>query len=633
MTVLKLCILIGVHLVAFTLPGAVAVGLWQTAPDRFRRRVSRSIHRDLLNTLVCSGLLAYGSFFTYVLSPLAGRAYSLSTFLSCLAVLIVRPALRTHLRAQFAHRDVLAPLLLALCIGVLYTGSTLLYGGEVHVSLVANSRYRDPLPPDNILPRLVAERVVDGLRGEPFLGDWLSSDRPPLQSAVETFVSPFIPKGSRELNYQALATMLQLLIIPAGWILLRRLGLDFEVTFGVITATALSGTVALHSTYVWPKLLCAAYSLLCIAGLLDDDLRGTEPGSKTASKTGSKTSAEPGKKSDRVLLRGLLSGAALGLSFAAHGGALFVALPMICVLIVLVSRSFWQARVLRDDQNGKPPTDTKTALTQPGAIVLAIGGGVMVCALLFMPWLAYQRMIAPPGNRLLKWHLAGVVDIDQRSFGEALVDGYTKPSWRELVANKTSNVRELVNPERFLADVVPVLGSDDSIDRVRQREFGSLGNATSIAMAGLGLGLVGLVVKRRRSLELIVGLLGLAATALATALWCAALYGPKATLPHQGSLALPLIIVASSALLAASAHRWALRAFVVLSAYKVTRVWILAGPLSPERQRSTAALSALFLGGLALVGLLLVTVKRPNGLTHLPTPTDVLTAEIDLMLA
>jgi hypothetical protein len=618
-TALKLCLLIGVHLVGFLLPGAVVEAFCQrwlarsgeplASPREAVEPGSRTVSnltlgnltasaaiKSLLHTLIFSGVIAYGSFFAYVLSPLFGRLYSLGVLGGSVALLVFHPVIRRFARNVFAHPDVFTPLLIALSVGVLYSGSTLLYGGEVHVSLVANSRYRDALPPDNILPQLVAERVVDGIQGEPFLGDWLSSDRAPLQSAAETLMSPLLPKGSRELNYQAIATMLQLLVIPAGWILLRRLRLTVEVTLGVIVATALSGTMALHSTYVWPKLLCAAYSLLCIAGLLPGDVRETNPDAAVV-------------HPDRLLWRGLMSGAALGLSFAAHGGALFVQLPMICVLMVLLGRSFWFAQrggaqphpelnnALAQQSAGLAPTFR----TQPREFAQSAAGALLVCALLLAPWLAYQRVIAPPGNRLLKWHLAGVIDVDPRSFPQAMVDQYTKPSLREILANKRSNIRELVNPERFLADVVPVLGSDDSIDRVRQREFGSLGNAVSISMVGLAVGLAGWLVKRRSSRELVIGLLGLAVGSLATLLWCVALYGPRATLPHQGSLAVPLVLIGSSALLAASAHRWALGVFVVLSGYKVTRVWILAGPLSPERQRSTAALSMLLIGAVALI--------------------------------
>jgi hypothetical protein len=673
-TAVKLCLLIGVHLAGYLFPGSVLVALRQTAtkltPLRFSQRGARSegkgglefrtaqLQHDgfgppiwgLLKILLFSGVIAYESFFAYVLSPLLGRMYSIAIFSAAVGVVTFRPPVRRYLRSVMVHRDVFTPLLLALCLGFVYTGSTLLYGGEVHVSLVANSRYRDALPPDNILPRLVAERVVDGIRGEPFIADWLSSDRPPLQAAVETMASPFIPKGSRELNYQALATMLQLLVIPAGWILLRRLGLSFLSTLGVVSATALSGTVAFNGTYVWPKLLCAAYSILAIAALIplaNSDQVATVPSWRApsplrfesrlwvlfqpASRIGNpgpswrapsplcfeshqrvhfRPASRIGNPSwtDRLasglpfsLSSGLLAGTGLGLSFAAHGGALFVMLPIVCVLIIVFGVSVWRSTRL----------DAVATVKTGPAEIISLGVGVLiVSALLFAPWLGYQRVIAPPGNRLLKWHLAGVVDIDQRSFGKAMIDQYSTPPLREIVANKTSNIRELFNPARFVADIIPALGTDDSIDRVRQREFGHLGNSVSISAVGIGMGLAGWLLRRRRSRELTVGLLGLGSGVLATLVWCLVLYGPKATLPHQGSLAVPLVLIGSSALLAASAHRWMLGAFVALSAYKVTRVWILAGPLSPDRQRSTAALGMLLIGTVAFVIVLLSSIRH-----------------------
>ena len=603
------------------LPGAVVVGLTHTVSPRSRGRFARSWRSaglsggpptELLKILIFSGVIAYVSFFIYVLSPLLGRVYSLSVLGVSVVIFVSRSTVRRHVRIVFGHRDVLTPLLIALSVGFLYTGSTLLYGGEVHVSLVANSRYRDPLPPDNILPRLVAERVLDGIRGEPFLGDWLSSDRPPLQAAAETLVSPLIPKGSRELNYQAIATMAQLLVIPAGWILLRRLRINFGTTLGVIVATALSGTMALHSTYVWPKLLCAAYSLLCIAALIPAEGRGT--------------------KRDHLVPWSLLAGAALALSFAAHGGGLFVLLPILCVLILSFGRRFLPSTVAGRSGISEHSQSMQPIVSKPNELVLAVGGALLVGALLLAPWLVYQSVVAPPGNRLLKWHLAGVTDVDQRSFVQSMIDQYTKQPIRAIIANKTSNIRELVNPSRFLADVMPVMGSDDSIDLVRQREFGHLGNSVSISMVGVGLGAAGWLVNRRRSRELVAGLFGLAAGGLGTLLWCVALYGPKATLPHQGSLAVPLVLIGSSALLAASAHRWALVVFVALSAYKVTRVWILAGPLSPDRHRSTAALSMLLVGGVALL-VIVVNALRVTHTEQTPTSSELVLAEKELLLA
>jgi hypothetical protein len=57
------------------------------------------------------------------------------------------------------------------------------------------------------------------------------------------------------------------------------------------------------------------------------------------------------------------------------------------------------------------------------------------------PWIAFQKFYAPPGNRLIKWHLAGQIDIDPRGSWQTLKDSYSKSSWDQLVAARASNFR------------------------------------------------------------------------------------------------------------------------------------------------------------------------------------------------
>ena len=53
-----------------------------------------------------------------------------------------------------------------------------------------------------------------------------------------------------------------------------------------------------------------------------------------------------------------------------------------------------------------------------------VGVGLVVGIALMAPWSAYQKYADPPGNRLTKWTLAGVVAIDKRSTSEAILDAY-----------------------------------------------------------------------------------------------------------------------------------------------------------------------------------------------------------------
>ena len=55
------------------------------------------------------------------------------------------------------------------------------------------------------------------------------------------------------------------------------------------------------------------------------------------------------------------------------------------------------------------------------------------------------RYVDPPGNRLLKWHLAGVVPIDQRGVGETLWQSYRDLSPGQVVQNKQANFGVLIH--------------------------------------------------------------------------------------------------------------------------------------------------------------------------------------------
>ncbi|WP_225852883.1 hypothetical protein, partial [Haemophilus parainfluenzae] len=57
---------------------------------------------------------------------------------------------------------------------------------DLLTNVIANTRFLPggSLPPDNILPYLFAERLYHGIDPRPLLGEWQSSDRPPLQAGL-----------------------------------------------------------------------------------------------------------------------------------------------------------------------------------------------------------------------------------------------------------------------------------------------------------------------------------------------------------------------------------------------------------------------------------------------------------------
>jgi hypothetical protein len=269
-----------------------------------------------------------------------------------------------------------------------------------------------------------------------------------------------------------------------------------------------------NTFYVWPKLLSAAY-LFIAAGLVFAP-----------------------RFADRRLQAGYAATAAVAAAFAflAHGGAAFGILAIAGLRVLLRPRPAWPAVL---------------------AAILAAGT-------VYLPWSAYQAWVDPPGNRLLKWHLAGARGVDPQSLAQSLRDAYARPPG-ELVANKFANLRSLAGkpaslPQR-LATVVagdPFAARQQALEQVRGGQFLRL--LESLALV-LPPGLLALVLAwargrfrtgdpARAGPELRAAGLLFACVGLGLALWVLILYGPGTTLLHQGSYFLPVALTAAAVLAA-----------------------------------------------------------------------------------
>jgi hypothetical protein len=115
------------------------------------------------------------------------------------------------------------------------------------------------------------------------------------------------------------------------------------------------------------------------------------------------------------------TGAALiALALLAHGGVAFslATLPVLPALNGGVRRWF--------SANGI------------GSLTAATG----IAVLLLAPWIVFQRVVAPPGDRLLRMHLAGVDAMDPRPLSVLIVDQYRARTARELIDTRAANLRE-----------------------------------------------------------------------------------------------------------------------------------------------------------------------------------------------
>ena len=128
---------------------------------------------------------------------------------------------------------------------------------------------------------------------------------------------------------------------------------------------ALASDIAiLYGFYVWPKLIAAAFLLAALALVISPPL---------------------GRSGAAIWRVGALLGALLALGMLAHGASIYGIIPLVLIAAYRGIPSWrW------------------------------IGAAAAVGVVMMGSWSAYQNYDDPPGNRLIKWHLAGVTEIDDR---------------------------------------------------------------------------------------------------------------------------------------------------------------------------------------------------------------------------
>lgn len=466
-------------------------------------------------------LLGYLSFWIFLASKPAGRLFSYAVYAATAAVLVVWGR-----RAEFwrvLRLQVSLPFTFVVASAALYLSLFWLYGDGGHREGLAERRFFEELRPgDDLIPLIFADKLYSRQPLHPFCcGDWLSSDRPPLQTGVTLLVLP-LRVTSIGATYQIAGTLLQCLAFAAGWRLLLALSVSRRTALQAITLLILCAFFFYNSVYVWPKLLAGAFILFALA-IFFSVLR----------------QQEEIKRSDAVF-----GGLCLGLAFLAHPGSVF-SLPA----FLAVAAWHWRLFPLRS--------------------VLA---GIAPILLLLFSWTAYQRWIDPPGNRLTKMHLAGVFDIDSRTLPEALRDSYLRRTWAEIARNKESNLKQVIGTDPlFRKALIPGEGA-----RILQREY--IWNSMGLLTAGW-LVAVAAIFSRALRARVQPMLYLLAAVIVNLLLWCLILFGPEGTFTTESSYGDLLILGLSLAtLLLATLPRpitWALAGW---ETYHLYVVWAAARP-------------------------------------------------------
>jgi hypothetical protein len=475
--------------------------------------------------------------------------------------------------------DFRAAWLLILLTGCGYAGMVYAYRNDSSIEIMATHRFLPNLPSDNLIPHFFADRLESGTSPRNLFGDWLSSDRPPLQAGIILLLRPPL-RVLRLDSWQIAATAgiwFQLLWLPALWACLRAMGARPRAVAAAVTLTVCTGFSLVHSIYAWPKLSAAA---LVLGGA-------------------SLIIAPPGESS---MKRWALAAVMFALAHLAHGGADF---SILAFVIFFAWRQF------------RPKTRELVAAT-------------LIFGLLAAPWLLYQKFYDPPGNRLLKMHLAGVASIDQRGVLKTLCDRYREIGWSGTWHNKYENLKQICSDT--FTHLIELTTRQGDIGIRRDKEFFCFFRALDIGIFALLALPVTLWHIWRRGVNdrpLLVKVCAVLAWSLFTLfLWVLLMFGPATTSIHQGSLA-PLLLLFAVPLLLVFAYSW--RWFVLLAVVQFASFVTTWWPSSPTIT-GTVNPSAMIIDLICLFGavwLVLATrddapANTPQSRTKAKTPRPVI---------
>jgi hypothetical protein len=455
--------------------------------------------------LVGSGATAMAGFWAWFATPVFGRVFDGALLVAAVAVLAVFGR-RGDLRAV----GLTTPLLLSCAVGLACTGLAFVQGGIAHHPSAA-IQYRFWQAGDNVIPLQFAMRVAaHGPLSGALVGDWLSSDRPPLQTGFVLLQWPLWLNGSPQLQapYQLLATALSASWLPALWTVFRVRGVGIWRVAVAVLATAATGVVFFNTIYVWPKMLAGTFALAALALLVSRD------------------------KADRRPASMILVLALVALSMLSHGGTAFAVIALI-PLLYKRRREF-----------------TRRVLAWCAVAVVA----------LYVPWTLYQKFVDPPGDRLIKWQLAGVIAPNPIGVVQALVRQYSGLTLTHALLNKWENVATLVaNPVLWRNQTAEPVWASGFLGFARLAQVNDL-----VPAAGpLLLGVVALLIpSARRALAQVAPLA--AFVGLTLVVWVLLLWGGQGVpaVNHQGPYAVIILFIGLCAL-AVTALPKALAALIV----------------------------------------------------------------------
>ena len=546
-----------VHLLAF-LGGGIFVSTWLETKKVFKPQYA------LIVAYAVSCLVGLALFFVYAYDPglgtyVTGLVYLLGFvgFIGCVYKFGKDNKFRKVIRSH-----ILPPLALILIVGTFY--SLITFGCPTNndtgavVNPISNACLFKDSPGDNLLAEFFSETVIENQDGTPS-GDWSLADRPPLQIGSVISLLDILPENaSRHVSYQLFSTFLQLAWIAGLWALLKSMNVSKSSQKLVLFLSTFTGFYYFNSVYVWPKLLGAGLAIAGVSLLIYD------------------------YKSRKQLNRSeyfywVTVASLFALSMLSHGSIIFTILPL--GLYLLLTKHLPSFKI----------------------IIVALSAFLII----YGPWALYQEQ-RTDSNRLVKWHLAGVIAVDERSTVAAIKDSYTSISTNEWVNARFENFNTL-----FSIDVDYGSKNPSSAERLRQQEF----FATITALSVLNAGWVALLMMRRKkdpTLKKVTPLLVLSLVSLVA--WNILMFLPGSAVIHQNSYVTMMLLITSLVVAIGTINKNLQLVVTVSQVIIFLAVWVITLP--QDNQQSIwpiLSLSILGVAGVALClyyGELMLLAKR-----------------------
>ena len=488
-------------------------------------------HR-LVVTLVGSALCAYATFFVTFSNPMAGYIAASIILSLSLGILLVRAGKTVRLLQEREYSPIL---LFSLAAAVLACLGCFMYGGIESPTGIPLNRVLFGLPSDPLIPLQHAKLLVSGAPLHPFMLDWLTSDRPPLQAGLSLLGRPLIDS---DLGYICIGIAAQSWVWLGLWVFMRRLGTSLRSASIVLGISLFSGFFFLNTFFCWPKLLPAAF-LLCSAGLL----WGRD------------------RKDPVPLPAAVMAGICAALALLGHGGSIFGLLAMIVVYLA-----------------------TRRRLNK--ALLLA---PAIAAFLTMSPWFAYQKFYDPPGDRLIKYHLAGREAIDPRPSLTVIAEAYRQTPTEVIVVNKLRNLQnQLFDRADWFNNTCIAAGlllENKPLEAFtlfgrasREAGFYHYGQTLGPLLLGL-LGLPWLLWKRGASSDAHVARISALLCLSSAVIWALMMFPRDSAIMHQSSYFTGACLFITLGLSLSVFPRKLLYALLILNVVWFILIWLIGQPL------------------------------------------------------